>query len=117
MPKIYFLLSYQIRDKSTSIGTENNAFQREKSRLGSIDKQFSSLSFPSSGILSPTSSIKVAELGAPGNNFALSAVLPTLAEGDEEGKNGKESLIANPSSSETAKLLVDASTQTLDQEG
>ena len=98
VPKIYFLFSHQIRGKSTSSGTETNTYQREKSRLGSIDKQFSSLAFLSSG----SSSIKMAE-GAPNNHSGL----PMVAEEDEGGKDGRET------SSETAKLLVDASTQTL----
>ena len=98
VPKIYFLFSHQIRGKSASNGTESNTYQREKSRLGSIDKQFSSLAFLSSG----SSSIKMVE-GAPNNHSGL----PTVAEGDVGGKDGEET------SSETAKLLVDASTQTL----
>ena len=113
VPKIYFLFSHQIRNKSASSGTESNTFQREKSRLGSIDKQYSSVGFPSIGILSPSSSLKVAESAT--NNLALSAGLPTVAEGDEGGENGKENFIAaHFSLSETAKLLVDASTQTFD---
>ena len=42
--------------------------------------------------------------GAPNNHSGL----PTVAEEDEGGKDGRET------SSETAKLLVDVSTQTLD---
>ena len=110
VPKIYFLFSHQIQGKSSSGGTESNTYQREKLRLGSIDKQFSSTAFPSLGLVSPSSSIKV--VGGATNNLALSAGLPTVAEGDEGGKDA----IANLFSSETAKLLVDASTQTLDQE-
>ena len=114
VPKIYFLFS-RLRGKSASGASESNTIQRsrDKPRLGSFDNQSTTFSLR---LFSPGNNVKITD-DAP--NFALSAGLPMVAEGDErddEMKDGEESLMATLSSSETAKLLVDASTQTLDHE-